>query len=310
MSEALLYYLKLQYLRFSRKCEELQVLPFFVFIIAAAIFAGLSSFLFYKTDLAKWIYPGIGLALIVQLNNGNKSEALRSIFTLSDFRKIKLVHGTLVGLPFLLFLLYKQLWLQTVLLLLASVLFSLLRISSRSNFRVPTPFRKWPFEFIVGFRKSVFLIILLYLLIFKGIQVGNANLSYACMGFLFLLSMSYYALPEHEIFVWINNKSPKLFLKNKLTIALLCSSLMTVPALLAVLISFPDYYLAAIFIFVAGYIFLSTMVLAKYAAFPKEMSLPQAIILVVSFMFPPLLIYTIPSFYKKASRQVQSLLEC
>jgi len=310
ISEPVLYYFKLQYKRFSRKCEELQVLPFMVFMITILIFTILSMLLFNRTSIAQWLYPGIGLALIAQLNNGKNSVQLTSIFTFRDFRQIKLIQGLIIALPFLLFLGYKQLWLQTGLLIILGILASQIKIKPSSGFRIPTPFKKWPFEFIVGFRKSIILVALLYLLVLIGIQVGNANLGYACMGFLFLLSMSFYTMSEDEIFVWISNQCPKQFLKNKLTTALLCSSILSMPALLALLIVFPNFYMAAIFIFLAGYICLITMVLAKYAAFPKELSLPQAIIFGISLMFPPLLIYTIPSFYRKACRQVQNLLEC
>ncbi len=130
------------------------------------------------------------------------------------------------------------------------------------------------------------------------------------MGFMFLLSMSFYAMPEDELFVWINVNSPKVFLLKKISTAIFCASLLTAPALIALLIAFPQFYLAAVFIFIAGYIILITMILAKYAAFPKEINLPQALILGFSFMFPPLLIYTIPKFYNKACKQLQPLLEC
>jgi hypothetical protein len=310
MSEALLYYFKLQYLRFTRKCEELQVQPFLVVALSAVIFAILSAYVFYKTTYANWLYPLIALAAVAQLTSKNNYEDLRMIFINKGYQILRVFKAFLIAVPFVLYLLYETLWLQAAIVLILSLLQGLILVRSSSNFKIPTPFKKWPFEFVVGFRKSILLFALLYFLIFKAIQVGNPNLGYASLGFIFLLSMSFYAIPEDELFVWINANHPKAFLLGKIKIAIICSSIVAFPALLALVISFPTFYIAGISIMIAGYVYLSTILLAKYAAFPKEMNLPQALILGFSFIFPPMLFYSIPTFYRKAVRQLQPLLEC
>jgi hypothetical protein len=232
------------------------------------------------------------------------------IFVNQGFQKLNLLKGFFIALPFLIFLIYKMLWLEAAAALLASLLVSQVSLRSVSNFKVATPFKKWPFEFIIGFRKSFLVLALLYFLIFKAIQVDNPNLGLACLGFIFLLSISFYGLPEDELFVWINMNSPKAFLLQKIRAALICSSILALPALILALIFFTRFYIAAISIILVGYLYLSIMILTKYAAFPKEINLPQALILGFSFIFPPLLIYSIPAFYRKAIRQLQPILEC
>lgn len=310
IKEGLSYYYKLQYRRFLRKCNELQVLPLFVIVLIVAVFILLSSLVFHKITYTEWIYPSIGLGIIAQLNSVKNTKIIHHIFSSQDFQRTRCMQAFFLALPFVFFLLYKYLWIQAILLFLLSLLSIFIPSGKRSSLRLPTPFRKKPFEFIVGFRKSILLILIFYFLIFKGIQVGNENLAYASMGFIHMLSISFLMSPEDQHFVWISNASAKTFLWKKILTAIICASLLTIPGLLAVLIAFPHYYLAAIFIYIVAYMWISTMILAKYSVFPKEMNLPQAIILGVSFLFPPLLIYTIPSFYRKARKQLELILEC
>lgn len=310
MKRIIPYYFRLQYTRFSRWCSELQILPLIVIIILAIAFSSASTFLFYKTELAKWVYPAIGLVLLVQVSKTSTLNSLQSIFTEADFRLIKVVQSILFAIPFSVFLFIKGLPLQGALLLVLAIAAGLINYRPSANFKVGTPFYKWPFEFVVGFRKTFILVGILYFLVFKGIQVGNENLAYASLGFIFLLSVSFYSYPENEIFVWINHSNPATFLQKKIRIAYFCSSLLAFPMLMACLIAFPSYYLAAIFIFLVGYLLLTMAILAKYSTFPQELGLPQAIILGISFMFPPLLIYTLPNFYKKAKKNLEPILQC
>ena len=57
-----------------------------------------------------------------------------------------------------------------------------------------------------------------------------------------------------------------------------------------------------------GISFLIVIILAKYAAFPNEIQLPQAIVLAACVWFPPLLLLTIPYFYIHAVQRLNRLL--
>lgn len=310
MNEVLIYYFKLQYLRFKRKCEELQIHPLFVLIIGGVAFTIASSFLFYKTSLAQWLYPIIGLGFIISYSSKITQNDFQSIFTLQDLRLIKILQSFLLALPFIVFLAFKNLLLQSLLLTLLTLALSFISPKSRFSLKIPTPFKKMPFEFIVGFRRNILLILLAYFLLFKGIQVANQNLAFSTLGFLLLLSMSFYARPEVPYFVWIYSKSPQQFLLSKIKTALLSASLLALPALSTLIIFYFSQFYIVLFILLAGLLYLVSMVLAKYAAFPDEMSLPQAIILGFSFVFPPLLLYTIPAFYRKSIQNLTSILTC
>jgi hypothetical protein len=53
---------------------------------------------------------------------------------------------------------------------------------------------------------------------------------------------------------------------------------------------------------------LTTIILAKYAAFPHQVNLPQFVILAVSVWFPPLLIAVIPFFYRQSVKRLNEIL--
>ena len=149
---------------------------------------------------------------------------------------------------------------------------------------------------------------MIYFLIGKAIQVDNFNLGVVSFGVLFLICMSFYLKPEPSYFVWVHADSPDSFLKRKLGWAFICATTMTVPALLSLIVFFPDYLIISIVVAVVGYIYLSSMVFAKYSAFPKEINVPQGIMYVISLWFPPLLLLVIPIFYKKAKRNLEQIL--
>jgi len=63
--------------------------------------------------------------------------------------------------------------------------------------------------------------------------------------------------------------------------------------------------LKSIFLFfIIGLLFLWTMVLGKYADYPREMSLPAGMILTSSLFFPPILLVIMPFFYKKSIKSL------
>ncbi|MCB0664046.1 MAG: hypothetical protein KDC24_14970, partial [Saprospiraceae bacterium] len=57
-----------------------------------------------------------------------------------------------------------------------------------------------------------------------------------------------------------------------------------------------------------GYLYLGTLILGRYAGYPKEMGIPQALLLGFSVWFPPMLVIIIPIFYKQAVKRLQLIL--
>jgi len=61
-------------------------------------------------------------------------------------------------------------------------------------------------------------------------------------------------------------------------------------------------------LFLIGCLYVGSMVIAKYAAFPREMNVPQTLLYVLSFIFPPFLPFVLIHFYSKAKAQLNRIL--
>lgn len=211
-------------------------------------------------------------------------------------------------MPFVVFLIYKQHWTIAGGLILSAIIMAFSSSHLTWNKYIPTPFKRRPFELIMGFRQVFLLFILLYFVSFKAIQVDNYNLGIVTLAALFFVSMSFYAKPEPSYFVWIYSCKPAAFIKAKLVDALIGGAVIAGPVLIAMLIFFPANYLISIVVFFIGMLFLLSMIFAKYSAYPNPINLPQGILYAISLWFPPMLIIIIPLFYKQSKRKLDTIL--
>lgn len=268
----------------------------------------LSQYLFYKTGYAKWIYTFFAITFISQLGHRHRNNKLRQLFPAKDALAIRVIENAIVACPFILFLVYRSEYLLSAGLTLAALLMALIRINYNLGKALPTPFRKYPFENIVGFRKNVLVIGLLYFLICKAVQVDNYNLGAVSLGAIFLLMMSFHWAPEQKYYVWLHNDNPQRFLRRKILTSIICSIILIAPAFILLSFSFSDRILISLLIIAVGIIFLSSMILAKYSAYPNEINLPQAILYGLSLWLPPMLLVVIPVFYKQSVRKLNQIL--
>jgi hypothetical protein len=222
--------------------------------------------------------------------------------------KIRVIENVIVCIPFVSILLYKSLLIEASILFTCSLIFALFSFYSTYNLTIPTPFSKRPFEFSVGFRKTFFAILIAYVLTIIAVYVDNLNLGIFSFLFVFLISLSYYQKPEEEYYVWIHAESPKTFIKNKLVHASINISGLTAPILISLIIVNPLELKWILLFFLIGHLFLWTVILAKYSAFPGEMNLPEGMMLAFSISFPPLLLVLLPYFYSKSITKLRYLL--
>lgn len=302
------YYFTLQQRILDRRLKELGVLPILGYGLALLLFIALSLYLFYKTTYAGYLYSAMALSLVAPLSEKDRNEFLKIQFSPTAYRQIRALENLLFALPFALFLLYKTQLLLTALLLLLALLCSLVNSGSRLNFTLPTPFFRFPFEYAQGFRQNWALYFLAYFIAWKAIEVDNFNLGVGSLGLLGILGLTHYGKAENEYFVWIYACSARQFLYKKIGAACTYLSLSCIPLLLILGWFFVDkiWILAGVQVLMS--VFLLTLILAKYSAYPELMSLPQALLLGISLWFPPLLLITIPLFYRRAVERLNSLL--
>jgi hypothetical protein len=218
------------------------------------------------------------------------------------------MENLIIGIPFFGVLIVMKYHTEAGILLLLSA--GLAAISSGASYQIsiPTPFSKRPFEFCVGFRKSFFLFPLAYGLTAVAIQADNLNLGLFALLFISWICSSYYSKPEPDFFVWIHSDSPTAFLKKKFLTAQINHALLIAPVLLAMLIFHPSETKTILLVFTVGLMFLGTVILAKYSAYPNEAGLPEWTIIAVGIAFLPLLFVVIPYLFSNSIKNLKELL--
>ena len=302
------YYFLLQLRRLNRTLKALGIHPYILYVFAIPVFILISKLIFDRTDLADWIYVAFGLLLGFKLCKKRRVEQLDLLFTKGDYYKIRAIEHFLLQFPFMVYLIYERKFYTACVLVLLSFLLTLYRQQIGFSKVLPTPFKKWPFEFIVGFRKTFILHLGVYLLLAKGIQVGNYKLALFCLPVCFLICCSYYLNPERVYFVWIFEMKTLQFLRHKISVGLLSVLAMSIPLAIVLLVAFPDLWYLILGLEVLGLIIILTIILAKYSAFPYEMNLPQVILFVLCLVFPFLFPVAIYIFYSQAKRKLLPIL--
>ena len=301
-------YFELQYVLSNRKIKEAGLNPLLGYIFGLTAFVLLSEYIFYKTEFAKYLVILACLSFQFRLSEKDRTDFLLSTYGDKLKNKIRVLENLIISTPFVFILVYKSLFPEAIILLLCSITVTLFSFHSNFNLTIPTPFSKNPFEFSVGFRKTFLLFPLTYVLTAISINVINFNLGVFSMLLMFLVTLSYYSKPEKEFYVWVHADTPKSFLMKKMIIATKNSTLLTIPISLGLLIFYPtEYNLILLFLFI-GILFLWTMVLAKYSAYPSEISLPEGIIIAFALSFPPLILLVIPYFYTKSIKNLRRIL--
>lgn len=302
-------YFYLQYKIINRSFVEFGI-PVFIgyLIILGGFFIG-SEKLFQQVDYANLIYIVLYAGLTLQLSNFNRNRFLQSCFSQEKYFKLRLVENYLLGLPFIVFLIYKQNFLVILFILVLAAILSYIKFDAIFQKTIPTPFSKKPFEFTIGFRKTFYAFAILIFILIKAIEVTNLNLGIFSIVACFAMIFSYYSFPENSYYVWNFGLTPKEFLWNKIRVSLQYSSYLVV-SFVAILcfFFFKEFESILIFIFL-GYLFTIAGVLAKYSAYPEKMNVVQGVFLAFSLYFPPLLVVVIPIFYFQAIKNLKIILK-
>ena len=311
------YYFTLQYKRLYRRIFEFGngdnygINPFLGFAIIVLLFYRFSVSFFLKIEYAEIIYPIMALIIIGSLSVKDRNSFIRDIFDVKKNRKIRLFENLILSIPFSLFLIYKQEFNSVFIFLALSMLISQYNKIQISNFIIPTPFYKKPFEFIVGFRKTFWLFLIAYLITYISISVGNFNLGVFALILVYLTTMNFYSTPEPVFYIWIYSLNSEEFIKMKIKIALLYSMFLSLLITISLLFFYfsIDNLILIILSNILGVAFLITNLLIKYSYFPSNPSIIKAIIIGLSIMFPPLLLFVIPYYKSLSNKTLKNILK-
>jgi hypothetical protein len=293
-------YFVLQLVMNNRKTKEAGFNPVLGFLLGLIVFVLLSEYIFHKTEFAKYLVILVCFSFQFKLSENRRTDFLLSTFGDKSKNKIRVLENIIICIPFFSTLIHKNLFLEAIILFICSITIALFSFRTSLNFTIPTPFAKNPFEFLTGFRKTFLIFPLAYALTAIAINVDNFNLGIFSMLLISITTLSYYSKPEGEYFVWVHADTPKSFLKKKIIIATKNYILLTMPILIGLLIFYPiKFDLILLFLFI-GILFLWTIVLAKYSAYPDEIHLTVGFIIAFTILFPPLILVVIPYFYTKS----------
>lgn len=301
-------YFELQLVMTNRKIKEAGVNPVLGYFLGLTAFILLSEYIFHKTEFAKYLVILACLSFQFRLSEKGRTDFLLSIYGDNLRNKIRVLENLIISSPFVLILVYRSLFPEAIILFSCSITIALFSFHSILNFTIPTPFSKSSFEFSVGFRNTFLMFPLVYALTAISIHVGNLNLGLFSMLLVFLVILSFYTKPDNEYYVWVHANTPKSFLKKKMMIATINSILLTTPIIIGLLFFYlAEYDLILLFLLIS-ILLLWTMVLAKYSAFPSEISLQEGIIIALTLSFPPLVLLIIPYFYRKSIKNLKFIL--
>jgi hypothetical protein len=293
----------------SRKLKELGFQPAIAYPLFMVAFIGLSIALFKKIPYAQYVYLLIPITLAGKLSESKRNDFLKMSFSVNDYRLLRVIENVLVVFPFAVFLFVKLYFLVAIVLMLLCAILAMFSFRTSYSIIIPTPFYKKPFEFVVGFRNTFYLFAIAYCFTFIAIIVNNFNLGLFALVLVFLCVLSFYFKPENEYFIWSYNLSSRQFLEEKISTAFVFSSLLCLPVIIVLSIFYFQNIEQLLLFVLLGFAFIVATILAKYSAYPYEISLPQGVLLAVSVYFPPLLLGVIPYFFIQSTRNLNELLE-
>lgn len=299
------YYLHLQLLRFNRLLRESGFRPTVAYILLAAFFVVISHLTINLIEKGHWIYISLAIYLFLKLQN---IAMVNLIFSNRELRKLRLFEAIIFSVLFSIMLLVNQFYLEGTLLIFSVSVSSIFCININLSLRVPTPFYKRPFEFIIGFRKTWAMLFVTLCLCSIALTVKNYNLILFSTALVYLNFSAFYSKSEHEFFVWIYSMNPQKFLLEKVKTALLFSLFSTMPIGIATYVVFPENWMATTLLLLLGSALPILGILNKYSYFPSHSELINSILIGFCLLFPPFLLFMVPYLINKATNNLRDYL--
>lgn len=300
------YYFRLQY-RILRRSVEETGLPFFMaFVLSLLFFAALYYFLLHYPHLSQIAVPYLALSLLLARSDLQRLEFIQSQFSKSQFHLIRLLENVVVVLPFVILTIVVGYWFSSLLSLVFAAIFAVIKPASGWGKVLPTPFRLYPFEFIVLFRRRLWLLLILIAILSIGMYVDNFNLAVVIFAVMILtVAAEVYNVIEPEHILWNFSKRRAGFLKHKLYRGCLQFFLVLMPFFIALSVRFTDKLLWLLLSAVVGCLVLILLLFIKYAIYPRQVGLLESFIFVLAAAMPLSLTFLFPYYFIKAKRNLE-----
>ena len=300
-------YLHLQFILLNRKIRDFGVHPLLGYVVMLAALAVVSMVAFQKLPkFAPYIIMLICVYLQMRLSQKQRSDFLYIVYGKTIKRKLRIVENLIISVPFLVILIISGQYLAAAALLVVSAAAAFIETRS-SGFALPTPFSKKPYEFAVGFRKTFFIIPLIYLITVMSVYANNINLGLFSILAFPLLTATYYLKAENEYYIWIFAQTARQFIMHKALAAIKNTLLLALPSMLLLWIAFPECWWQVLIPAAVGIIFVTTVLLATYSTYPREMGIVE-VMLIFSVFLPPFFVVVMPYFYVRSVQRLKNFL--
>ena len=301
-------YFNAQYLRLIRKLRALGFHPLIALVGGFFLIGFLVKYVYWKSAHAGIILLVFSLLLQSKLNDPNKLLFKKYCFNNADYFRIKIVEQLLCTLPIILILIIFG-DIQLIPFTLIGGLFLAAIDQNIINTRqLPSPFFHRPFEYSRGFRKYLAAHLFSLFLLTMGLLVDNYNLAYASIILLIFIIISFYYVPEPVSYVSIYNRNSTSFLHHKLKVGIFYGSCLIGPSIIILSVFYVENIIWILLLLPLMVLYISNMICAKYSCYPANLHLPIELLLITSFLIPPIQLMTIPFFYQKSKRQLNSIL--
>lgn len=302
------YYFTLQRQLLVRKSHELGLNPLLGLFLVLACGIVLPFFLTPIAPRSGWILVVMAAWLVLQNSRRDKFDFLQLQFGRRRAHTLLALENGGLILPILSFLVIQLLWFQALFLAVIIALFSWMPLRPLVQKAIPTPYSRHPFEFAAGFRRSWWIYLGLTVWIIHGWSIGNGNLAFVGICLITLTQLANYLLPEDEVFIWNFAYTPSQFLWAKIRRAVGQQLYLSIPFFAGHIVCFPDRAWLLLLLLVVGTTLFALLISMKYARFPLELSVVEAVFFCTCIFFPPLLLVFVPMYFQRACRNLENWL--
>jgi hypothetical protein len=302
------FYIKLQIKRFHRKILDIGGNPLISYVVLALAFIAISETLLSNLSYLNYSYILLALYFVSTRNRDKQDEFLSTTLSRSDYYLLRSCENIIISLPFLGYMLFKGMVINSLLLIALSLSMIFVRSKKSNQIVIPTPFSRRPFEFTVGFRLSFWMFIIIYYISYQAIKHENFNVGLFSIYAICVVCSLFSFKQENVELVMTFNKSRIAFLNYKIITALGYSFMLCIPSIIALSIYNPTGLHLIALVLIIGLLLVTANSIVKYTSFPNEINLREGMLSMLSPIFFPLVIITLPFFYYQSYKSLEGIL--
>ncbi len=306
--EFLADYFILRFRMLNRHLADFGLHPAAGWILGLAAFTGFSFYLSSRFQMAGWILAALGFSVVERPGRRDREDFLRLIYPHRRYLLIRMLENLALVMPFAVFLAFKREWFPLAAILSLAGMEVFTRPGGWPGLVLPTPFGRNPYEAATGFRRTWLIFPAALLLAVAALAAGNPNLGLFALGLAILSVFTWYLQPEPLFYIWIFRYGPSGFLLRKIWTGFRQASLLWLPFILLSLYADTGRWWLPLALWALGLLLLAGTMLAKYASYPHEISIPNLLLLAISVSFPPLLAGVLPYFFLRSGRRLKTIL--